>query len=176
MLKAAARYPQFVLPLPRGQEGGEKAYEFFVLQWDLYDAPTVPSVRADPFSGPVSALALDAHAPLPRVATAIFAPLGEYKLRQSFAAPHLVLTFHPDLASTHGLVLLRGELTPRTADPAKFMLSQTEAQALTMGLQRFYLWESGGKKGEREELLRTFHEKPEDFKWEDLVRLGDVLA
>ncbi|KZV75228.1 ATP11-domain-containing protein [Peniophora sp. CONT] len=176
MLAVAARYPQFILPLPRVApegEGDQKAYEFFMLQWDAYDAPPPPDVATDIFAG--KAGKSGSESPLPRSATAIFTPLGEYKLRQTFAAPHLALTFYPDFAGSHGLVLLRGELTPRTSDPEQFLLSQQDAQLLAMGLQRFYLW--GGSNGEeREALLKTFHERPQDFKWEDLVRLGDVLT
>ena len=175
MLTVATRYPQFILPLPRpAPEGeGEKAYEFFMLQWDTYDAPPSPSSTSDIFAG--KAGTGKSEPSLPRSATAIFTPLGEYKLRQTFAAPHLALTFYPDLAGTHDLVLLRGELTPRASDPEQFLLSQQDAQLLALGLQRFYLW--GGTGGEeREALLKTFHERPQDFKWEDLVRLGDVLV
>ncbi|KAI0033644.1 ATP11 protein-domain-containing protein, partial [Vararia minispora EC-137] len=171
MVSVAARYPQFILPVPRtpGEGADGKAYEFFMLQWDQYDAPPAPSASADPFAGKASESSGSAcaDAPLPRTTTAIFTPLGEYKLRQTFAAPHLALTFYPDLADTHGLVLLRGELTPRAADPSAFLLSQQDAQVLAMGLQRFYLWGTGG--AEREALLRTFHERPEEFKWEELV-------
>ncbi|VDB85106.1 unnamed protein product [Peniophora sp. CBMAI 1063] len=175
MLTVASRYPQFILPLPRPAPEGEeeKAYEFFMLQWDTYDAPPPPTTLTDIFAG--KAGDSNTQTSLPRCATAIFTPLGEYKLRQTFAAPHLALTFYPDLAGSHDIVLLRGELTPRTSDPEQFLLSQQDAQLLALGLQRFYLW--GGSGGEeREALLKTFHERPQDFKWEDLVRLGDVLV
>lgn len=176
MITVATRYPHFILPLPRpapeGEEG-QKAYEFFMLQWDAYDAPPPLDAATDPFAGKAGNIGSESS--LPRSATAIFTPLGEYKLRQTFAAPHLALTFYPDLAGSHGLVLLRGELTPRTSDPEQFLLSQQDAQLLALGLQRFYLW--GGSGGEeREALLKTFHERPQEFKWEDLVRLGDALA
>ena len=189
MLVVARSYPQFILPLSRqsseGQEG-EKAYEFYMLQWDTYDPPPSPSASTDPFVGKAGekAEAPSTGAPssssassLPRTATAIFTPLGEYKLRQAFATPHLALTFYPDLSDTHNLVLLRGELTPRTSAPDQYLLSQQDAQLLVMGLQRFYLWSTAeGSGSEHATLLRTFHERPEEFKWEELVKLGDMMA
>lgn len=50
------------------------------------------------------------------LATAIFTPLFEYKLRQTLVTPYLVSTFYSDLASSHDLVLMCGEfirLLPR---------------------------------------------------------------
>lgn len=109
----------------------------------------------------------------PPTSTVIFAPLAEYKLRQDFAAPQLVLTFHTELAKTHGIVLLRGELTPTgTHDAegkAKYWLTQDDAQLLAMNLQRFYLWQGKGT-DERQQLLTAFHERPAEFNWEDLLK------
>jgi ATP synthase F1 complex assembly factor 1 len=115
----------------------------------------------------------------PPVSTVLFTPLQEYKLRQNFATPYLILTNYTDLVSTHGVVLLRGEITPSAASadstdpPTGFMLSQQDAQLLAMQLQQFYLW--GGTNREREELLRLFHEKPEDFNWEHLLKHADPV-
>jgi ATP synthase F1 complex assembly factor 1 len=115
----------------------------------------------------------------------LFTPLQEYKLRQSFATPYLILTFYPDFAQTHGIVLLRGEITPSAAaaaaipgqdiSTARFLLSQIDAQLLAIGVQKFYLWgnesDDSGQKGDRnaEKLLRQFHEQPEEFNWADLL-------
>lgn len=103
-------------------------------------------------------------------------------MRQSFATPYLVLTFYTDLASSHGTVLMRGEITPATAGAVagsdaggRHMLSQEDAQLLAMEVQKFYLWGEGraeGKEGER--LLKVFHEKPEEFKWEELLKHADL--
>jgi ATP synthase F1 complex assembly factor 1 len=109
----------------------------------------------------------------PRLATAIFTPLLEYKLRQTFATPYLVLTFYPELASSHSLVLMRGEITPSSATKSTtgdHLLSQHDAQLLAHGLQRFYLW---GSSKEREKLLSDFHERPDVFKWEELLKHAD---
>lgn len=198
MLRIAAKWPSFILPLPRDVPANvetadgstttekEKGYEFYYMQWGMHEPPPLPSVDDALF--PPSAAPADpalVGKQNPKTATIIFTPLLEYKMRQTFATPYLVLTFYTDLAHTHGIVLLRGEITPSSNANAEtggmdWMLSQQDAQLLTMGLQRFYLWPSAGKgeevKGsEVEELLRCFHEDAERFRWEDVVRLtGDV--
>jgi len=92
-----------------------------------------------------------------------------------------VLTFYTDLAHSHGTILMRGEITPATAGAVsgasdvaqsggRHLLSQEDAQLLAMQVQRFYLWggDNEGKEREGERLLKAFHEKPEEFKWEEL--------
>jgi ATP synthase F1 complex assembly factor 1 len=177
LLSVAQRYPKFVIPIPRAKptndtnDESNTAYEFYVLQWDFHHAPPPPAASWDPFS-PTEPSKGDRHSN-PRLATAIFTPLLEYKLRQTFATPYLVLTFYPELASSHNLVLMRGEITPSAAkEPAAgdYLLSQQDAQLLAHGLQRFYLW---GSSEERERLLRDFHERPDSFKWEELLKHTD---
>ena len=178
MLSVAQRFPRFVIPISRGTtaEGtdnghSKKAYEFYVLQWDFYDAPPPPSASVDLFSPRVPRR--DDKSPNSRLSTAIFTPLVEYKLRQTFATPYLVLTFYTDLAQSHDLVLLRGEITPSAAKESTagdYLLAQQDAQLLALGLQRFYLW---GSSEEREKLLSDFHERSSEFKWEDLLKHGD---
>jgi ATP synthase mitochondrial F1 complex assembly factor 1 len=178
LLSVAQRYPKFVIPIPRAtttasdtKDGtSNAAYEFYVLQWDFHHAPPPPH-PSDPFA-PKALPEDDKHAN-PRLATAIFTPLLEYKLRQTFATPYLVLTFYSDLASSHDLVLMRGEITPSAAAQSTtgdYLLSQHDAQLLAHGLQRFYLW---GSSKEREELLSNFHERPDTFKWEELLKHAD---
>jgi len=180
LLSVAQRYPKFVLPIPRprtsttidaNHDHSEEnaAYEFYVLQWDFYHAPPTPPASFDPLSLPKG----DMPTTNPRLATAIFTPLLEYKLRQTFATPYLVLTFYSELVSSHGLVLMRGEITPSAAKESAtgdYLLSQHDAQLLAHGLQRFYLW---GSNEERENLLSDFHERPDAFKWEELLKHGD---
>ncbi|KAG1908496.1 ATP11-domain-containing protein [Suillus fuscotomentosus] len=190
MLAIGKQYPMFVIPVPRegssavSPEGQESAvaHEFYFLQWDFHAPPLPPSATGpDLFSRvpPSNATAL------PQTATVLFTPLQEYKLRQSFATPYLILTFYPDFAQTHGIVLLRGEITPSAATAAatpspgtpaaRFLLSQIDAQLLAMGVQKFYLWgnesEDSSQKGDQkaEKLLRQFHERPEEFNWADLL-------
>ncbi|KAF9569848.1 ATP11-domain-containing protein [Agrocybe pediades] len=175
-------YPTFVLALPRIQppEPGATskednvAHEFYFMQWDFHASPEVPS--ADLFAKP------DPSAPSnPPSATVIFTPLQEYKLRQAFSTPYLVLTLYTDLAASHGLVLLRGEITPTSTSGTgqeRFMLSQEDAQLLAISLQKFYLWnDRSGTEDESkaERLVRTFHEKPEEFKWEELLEMSKSL-
>jgi ATP synthase mitochondrial F1 complex assembly factor 1 len=183
LLSVAQRYPKFVLAIPRprtttmsgandDRSEANAAYEFYVLQWDFYHAPPTPSASFDLLS-PQSSPKGDMPTTNPRLATAIFTPLLEYKLRQTFATPYLVLTFYSELASSHDLVLMRGEITPSAAKESAtgdYLLSQHDAQLLAHGLQRFYLW---GSSEEREKLLSDFHERPDAFKWEELLKHGD---
>ncbi|TFK30722.1 F1 ATPase assembly protein 11 [Coprinopsis marcescibilis] len=179
------RYPSFVVPVPRPrpadagpiQEGeSDTAYEFFFMQWLFHERPPVPkSDNSNPFDVPTSKNSTN-----PPLATVLFTPLQEYKLRQSFATPYLIVTFYTDLVTTHQQVLMRGEITPATATSSgsdRYMLSQVDAQFLVMQLQKFYLWtrgENGGSETDAVKLLRTFHEKPEEFKWEDLMKMGNL--
>jgi len=41
-------------------------------------------------------------------------------------------------------------------------------------VQKFYLWGEGNNEGQGERLLKLFHEKPEEFKWEDLLKYCDL--
>ncbi|KIY67490.1 ATP11-domain-containing protein [Cylindrobasidium torrendii FP15055 ss-10] len=171
MSAVGAKYPTFVVPLARPDAdeptNAEKTnYEFYFMQWNFHEAPPVPSPSDDPFD--VSGLRTPS--PNPPTSTIIFTPLQEYKLRQSFATPYLILTHYTDLAHSHGQVLLRGEITPTTAGSG-YMLAQEDAQRLAMSLQQFYVWgnkDGGGPEGEQ--LLTKFHTQPEEFKWEDLVK------
>lgn len=172
MAAAGSKYPTFVIPLARPPSeivdpatAGEIPYEFFFVEWTFHNVPaSLPAPDADPFTA--------ANLPPstnPQVSAVLFTPLQEYKMRQSFATPYLALTHHTDLVESHGLVLLRGEMTPSSASAlgdGQFMLSQADGQRLSLALQKFYLWNADGK---AEELLKTFHENPAEFKWEDLL-------
>ncbi|KDR85283.1 hypothetical protein GALMADRAFT_234057 [Galerina marginata CBS 339.88] len=170
-------YPSFVVPLPRIQPKDTSettsteeniAHEFFYLQWDFHASPRLPSASNNPFEKPVQI------PPNPPSATVLFTPLQEYKLRGAFATPYLVLTLYTELAATHGLVLLRGEITPST-NGYGHMLSQEDAQLLTTSLQKFYLWEEGKEQlSEGRRLLRAFNQTPEEFKWQDLLEFSKL--
>lgn len=173
----ATKYPTFVFPLPRGppvpvassspEAAAEpNAHEFFFMQWAFHGPPPEPSSKEpDLFSKPPSPEASS----LPPTSTVLFAPLIEYKMRASFATPYFVLTHYTDLAKSHGLVLLRGEITPGKGGGDSWLLTQEEAQILALGVQKFYLW-SGESEESAGELLRVFHEKPEEFEWEKLLK------
>lgn len=173
-LSAAKKYPSFILPLPRPEaqiedpkDGSsiDTPYEFYFMEWGHYSAPPVPST--DLFTNPKDTGA----SPNPPCTTVIFTPLQEYKLRQAYALPHLVLTHYTDLAHTHDVVLMRGELTPSPNGAPRFLLSPPAAQLLAFGLQRFYLQAPDTRQGK---LLSTFHERPQDFSWEELISASQI--
>lgn len=181
MLSVAKRYPTFILPLPRDQaliakEQGEnptqRPHEFYFMEWGMHGSPPEPRPSLDAlFTKPQPG----ASAHIPPTSTILFTPLGEYKLRNSFATPYLIMTNYTDLARSHGIVLLRGEITPSSGGgTARYMLSQQDAQLLATGLQKFYLW--GEAEGERGGLLKTFHENPASFKWEELLKHSDFSS
>lgn len=180
MLEVSGKYPTFILPVPREnaqvEEGSkEPAYEFYLMEWGFHGPPPEPTATSDLFSTAKASSN-------PQTSTILFTPLQEYKLRQSFATPYLVLTHYTDLVKSHGLVLLRGEITPSGASPdagttedgVRYMLSQQDAQLLAIHVQRFYLQNEGSE--ERATLLKTFHEAPEQFKWEELLKHTDFSA
>lgn len=193
MTCVAKKYPVFVVPVPRestpypsaGESTGA-AHEFFFLQWDFHPAPPASSA---PESNPFEPVISGSSCYIPEPSTVLFTPLQEYKLRTSFATPYLVLTFYTDLSQSHGIVLLRGEITPSSTSattrsgeetPERFLLNQVDAQLLAMGLQKFYLWGDGRKDSEHdliaEALLKQFHEEPEKFSWQDLLKSSNVIA
>ncbi|CAE6426070.1 unnamed protein product [Rhizoctonia solani] len=182
LLDQARQYSQFVVPLPRGGKAAEDwkeaegGTEMFFIEWAAHHSPTLPNPNVDELGLPVSS---PTEIPTPKrsnppILTLLFTPLQEYKHRQSFAAPHLALTFYTDLAATHGVVLLRGEITPAQSGDGRWLLGQEEAQALVVAMQKFYLPGTGESAKEREELLKCFHERPEEFKWERLLELSDI--
>jgi ATP synthase F1 complex assembly factor 1 len=176
------RYPSFVVPLPRTLEEappevacveGQTPHEFYYLQWNFHASPEVPS-NEDFFFGKPAKTSLLSN---PQACTVLFTPLQEYKMRGSFATPYLVMTLYTDLAATHGVVLLRGEITPSSSGGDRYMLTQADAQVLALALQKFYLWNTANdpsQPSEGEHLLRAFHETPQDFKWEDLLKFQNL--
>lgn len=104
--------------------------------------------------------------PVPSPSTVLFTPLAEYQSRQSFAQPYLILTHYTDLARSHGVVLMRGEVSDNVA------LSAVDAQVLSVRLQLFYNHKGVGGDREiaRRELLECFHERPQEFDIERLVK------
>ncbi|KAJ7630552.1 ATP11 protein-domain-containing protein [Roridomyces roridus] len=177
MTTTAAKYPLFVVPLRRerdpsdvpGEGEADSAHEFYFLQWSFHEAPPVPSAVDDLFFPPPPASEVN-----PQTTTVMFTPLQEYKMRGSFATPYLVLTFYTDLARSHGLVLLRGEITPAAAAGSegvdgRYLLRQDDAHRLSMGVQNFFLWD-GKDNLDREQLVKAFHETPDQFEWEELLK------
>ena len=176
-------YPSFVVPIPRIQPEQKidpsckleenLAHEFYFLQWAFHASPPIPSPSDDPFAIPTSGSN-------PQTSTILFTPLQEYKIRNSFATPYLILTMYTDFAETHKIILLRGEITPSTASGSesadRCMLSQADAHLLAMTMQKFYLWNEDGQDLTGEKLLRTFHQNPQDFKWQDLLEFSKSIV
>lgn len=191
MAAVGAKYSSFVLPVPRpnaqveeiptNSESADTPYEFYFMQWGFHEAPPVPSVtEPDPFV-PQSSSESSSNPP---TSTILFTPLQEFKLRNSYATPYLVLTHYTDLAKTHGIVLLRGEITPGSGNDGRYLLSQEDAQILSMGVQKFYLWSGSSSKGSSdsssssstgETILKKFHEKPTEFDWQEMLQYSTRL-
>lgn len=177
MVGIAEQYPTFVVPVRREKLATEPemkgeedvAYEFYFLQWDFHHVPPVPSATDDLFASSNTASA----GVNPRISTILFTPLQEYKMRAAFATPYLVLTHYTDLAFSHGVVLLRGEITPNSGGSGSYMLTQKDAQILSMAVQKFYLWDSQDQASAG--LLKCFHEKPHEFEWEKLLENANLI-
>lgn len=178
-MESAKRFPTFILPLPKDQpdslgapaeiEGQTRPHEFYFLEWSLYGRPLDPrDVPSFPLDIPPNLSAN--RTPNPPTSVLLFTPLGEYKLHNSFATPHLTLTNYTDLVQSHGIVLLKGEITPSENDPTRLRMKGVEAQLLALAMQKFYLKE-GSERGS--EILATFHERPNDFRWEDVIQICD---
>lgn len=182
LLSKVPTYPSFVLPLPRPDALVEPApdatdagtaqgtpHEFYFMQWSMHGSPPTPSSDGLPllFTQPSSSL----HTvPNPLCTTVLFTSLQEYKLRQEYATPHLIITHYTDLAQSHGVVLFRGELTPSPSGQST-VLSPDDAQRLALLLQQFYLppGENDERGATRAKLLERFHENPEAFHWQDVI-------
>ncbi|EST08095.1 ATP11 [Kalmanozyma brasiliensis GHG001] len=169
MLANARKYPQFVLPLPRevlDEEAdtagvAKEAFEMQFLEWAV-----VPNAAAEG---------------APPSATTLFTPLAEYKLKQDFSQPVLILTFYTDLSQSNGLVLMRGEVTGLNEKTGKGgRIDQAQAQLLALTLQRFYLPSTAtgsGAEAEKDQsarakLLHDFHKRPKEFDVEELVNVA----
>ncbi|GAA5846304.1 hypothetical protein JCM5353_001053 [Sporobolomyces roseus] len=159
MISSARKYPLFILPLQRDVVGEApdgtqtpQAVEMHVLNWALLPPPS------------------NITEPVPPPSTVLFTPLAEYKSRQEYAQPYLILTHYTDLSSSHNVVLMRGEITPNVS------LNDTEAQILAIRMQLFYHDKGNGSKmeEERKELLRIFHQEPDKFEWERLIKAGEI--
>ena len=104
--------------------------------------------------------------PVSAPSTVLFTPLAEYKSRAAFAQPYLILSHYTDLSLSHNVVLMRGEISDNVA------LNAVDAQVLTVRLQLFYNPSGAGGEVEkgRSAMLASFHEKPEDFDLDKLVK------
>ena len=182
LLSKVPTYPSFILPLPRPDALVEPApdvtdagtpqgtpHEFYFMQWSTHGSPPAPSSDGLPslFTRPSSSLRT---VPNPLCTTVLFTSLQEYKLRQEYATPHLIITHYTDLAQSHGVVLFRGELTASPSGQST-VLSPDDAQRLALLLQQFYLspGENDERGATRAKLLKQFHENPDAFRWQDVI-------
>ena len=185
MLNLARTNPFFVVPLPRSTSAEDDAgsvltdqYEMFYLQW-LFHPTSFTSIPPSPEANP---------SPLPLTSSVIFTPLEAFKKAGEWAQPYLVLTHYPEMAHSHDLVLMRGEIsstsaggpTGSEANPGS-LLSQQQAQLLALALQRFYCTglempgeSEHGKQDrlKRAEALSGFRERPEEWDWNGLVEMA----
>ena len=96
-------------------------------------------------------------APSPALPTTVlFTSLAAYKAHGTYAQPALCLTHYTDLAATHGLVLLRGEITQN--EQGRPALSAVDAQLLCLRLQQYFGADEGT---ERRASVESFHGKGE---------------
>ncbi|KAM0789334.1 hypothetical protein ACM66B_000167 [Microbotryomycetes sp. NB124-2] len=158
MVETARKYPMFVLPLGRdvpGEQvdgsGKSGAVEMHLMEWALLPPPAnVTEI-------------------VPAPSTVLFTPLAEYKARQQFSQPYLILTHYTDLAASHDVVLMRGDLTDNVA------LDQMQAQMLAVRMQLFYNNTATTEvEKQRQDLLKTFHEQPDQFDIEKLIKVAEV--
>ncbi|KAF7320155.1 hypothetical protein MKEN_00800000 [Mycena kentingensis (nom. inval.)] len=178
MASIGAQYPMFVVPLRRPSSepasGEQDAHEFYFLQWSFHESPPTPSATDDLFFAPSPPSSSANLTPNPPTSTVMFTPLQEYKSRATFATPYMVLTNYTDLAQSHGIVLVRGEITPAGAGAVpgapsadeRYLLPQEDAIRLSQAVQNFYLDASS----ERKTLLKAFHETPTEFQWKELLK------
>ncbi|CAH7689413.1 ATP11 protein-domain-containing protein [Phakopsora pachyrhizi] len=186
MVGLAKKYPSFVIPLRKSDKKdshlnefeANTAQEMIYLQWDLFCPPTNSpiDVNSSPIPNPVPR---ESSSTSPTIV--MFTPLAEYKLRQSFARPSLILTHYTDLIDSHKIVLMRGDIT-LSSETGKGLLTATEAQLLVLRLQQFYCSSLSSLKSSpdpihqaRMNLLRKFHETPDVFEISELIDLAKDL-
>ncbi|EEY19846.1 ATP11 [Verticillium alfalfae VaMs.102] len=156
----ARRAPQFVLPVPRPDQGAEMHF----LQW-VFDAAT-------------------------RTATVMFTQLAEFKARGEFAQPHTTVTHYTDLRDAEaGLVLMQGQVVDgRGASVEDAPLAASVPAALlraagtsrpraaspirsgSRGLSRGGACSSGSPRRIRGSASRSCSRRPRG--WVDVVRWG----
>lgn len=238
LISNAQKYPQFVLPLGRKVVDGseeqdeskltpeeikeKQGFEIQFLEWAFLPHP--PLIQTKDLTTPIKTEDFKTSGVrIPKPSTVLFTPLAEYKLRQSFAQPILILTHYIDLIESHGIVLMRGDITgsnDESTPPASSIhavqdaiqkgkskeeieelskpiqsqgkIGMKESQVLTMMLQRFYVdslsgmdklkdkVESGklnqvSNEEVRAKLLRDFHEDPQSFDVDLLIKAAYMI-
>jgi ATP synthase F1 complex assembly factor 1 len=151
LLKTAKKHPSFVLPLPRE------------IPAESETSPAATHQAAELHY-------LQFTHPHPDTTTLLFTTLAEYKLRGEFATPHTTITFHSELAESHGLVLGQGTVVENRG------VSIDEARWLVMCMQKFYVV-GGEKEGrDRGQLLDMFTRGDEGFRVERLLEEAEKIV
>ncbi|KAF2265668.1 ATP11-domain-containing protein [Lojkania enalia] len=151
LLRTAKKHPNFVIPLPK-------------------EVPSNQAPNASEHSQPKQAAELHylqfAH-PHPNTTTLLFTSLAEFKLRGEYASPHTTITFHSELADSHGLVLGQGTVMENRG------VTVDEARWLVMCMQKFYVVNEEGKG--RGELLEMFTRGDGRFRVERLLEESEKI-
>ena len=176
IVASAQKHPQFVLPLPRpaaedgsgdietsadgfaGKGVKRTAADVHFLQWGWHP-PASPELGVG--SSSAGTKTANTH-----TSTVIFTHLAAFKLHGEHAQPHTTITHHLDLADSHGLVLLNGNVMSGRG------VSVEEGRWLLMCLQKFYDVEGHGGgvgKERRVELMRKFSSGDKGFSLEELL-------
>ncbi|OSX68600.1 hypothetical protein BU14_2517s0001, partial [Porphyra umbilicalis] len=91
-------------------------------------------------------------------------PLDAYKADPSTATPSVVFSLFEELRDKTALTLVRGEVFTETCP-------KVEAQRFWDTVKRFYLSDQRNF-----DVVVAFNEKPANFKWDDVLRVGGVSA
>lgn len=159
MTDLARRYPEFIIALPRTANPGDKGQEeqgaeVIFMQWSFVPNPSAAGQQSGA-----------------ETTTVLFTSLAAYKAHGQFAQPALILTHYPDLADSHGIVLMRGDITSSPQSNQAAMSAQ-DVQLCCLRLQQYYGDEN--QDGEQRRLLKAFHGKDgqsqEDFDFEKFVK------
>ncbi|KAF7846120.1 hypothetical protein BT93_L5221 [Corymbia citriodora subsp. variegata] len=173
--ETAKTHPRFILPLPRpaAEDGSgdvqqapngfkevpRSASDIHFLQWSFLP-PAVPP--------PPGVQTLNTH-----TSTILFTHLAAFKLHGEFAQPHTVVTHHLDLADSHGIVLLNGQVTEGKG------VSVEEGKWLLLCMQKFYDHDGHGGgvgKEKRQNLLKKFSKGDSDFDVAELVDEAERIS
>ncbi|KAI9739583.1 MAG: hypothetical protein M1834_006301 [Cirrosporium novae-zelandiae] len=141
----ARQHPRFVLPLPHAKPSSASD---FAVKEEEGDKREQQNVGAEIHY-------LQWTFPTPTTSTVLFTHLAEFQLRGEFAQPHTTITHHIDLAPSHGVVLMEGQVMENRG------INADEARWLVMCLQRFYNYSGRAEKEagkRRRELLERFSE------------------
>jgi len=90
----------------------------------------------------------------------MFTSLLEFKTKGEEARPYLTITHFPELIQSKDIVLMKGEITDTK------LLSTANAHYLAFALQQFYVTGDESKR----KLLETFHTKPHEFDYNQVIK------